>query len=456
MGRNGKRDRAGKQRKERVDVQLGRFNSDGTITAQTLFRSVTVTSGIPTETVRLALSGSGKRWRGEVIAVLDPAPERAMPSCPVVDSCGGCEWQHLNHDGQLKHKAAIVRRLLSVQRLPTRIDEIVPMPDPWRYRVRAQIALGATAGFRELRSKRIVRLNHCPVVHPRISWLLEQLNRLLKLGDLPDFGGKLLLHAQIVGPERDRRLQLLLEGIDGLHLNDPEPIRSTAAVLAGLRDVDSVSWTRGSGDVEALHGSVFSEIEVGQRRYIVPAGSFFQSNLQLLPKLLDRIDELANLDGTQHVADIYGGIGLLGLAVAERAHHLTIIEIDPIATQAGERTAALRGLDNVSFVAAPAEEAILTLPALERVIVDPPRTGLDRQVVETLCVLQPEIIIYVSCNPATFARDAAALTRAGYRMDHLSLWDFYPQTVHVEVVAKLRWTSIADERRHQPTSTPSK
>jgi 23S rRNA (uracil1939-C5)-methyltransferase len=442
MSRSGKRDRAGKQRKERVDVQLGRFNSDGTITTQAGGRPVVVASGIPTETVRLALSGSGKHWRGEVIAVLDAAPERTTPACPVVDTCGGCEWQHLNHDGQLKHKAAIVRRLLSAQRLPTRIDEVVPMPDPWRYRVRAQIALGATAGFRELRSKRIVRLNQCPVVHPRISWLLEQLNRLLKLGDLPDFGGKLLLHAQIVGPERDRRLQLLLEGIDGLHLDDPEPIRASADVLAGLRDVDSVCWTREAGHVEALHGSVFSEIEVDRQRYVVPAGSFFQSNLQLLPKLLDRIADLADLDGSQQVADIYGGIGLLGLSVAEHARQLTVIEIDPIATHAGERTAALRGFENVTFVAATAEEAVLALPKLERVIVDPPRTGLDRQVAETLITLQPEIILYVSCNPATFARDAAHFVRAGYRLDHLSLWDFYPQTVHVEVVAKLVRTRV--------------
>lgn len=441
MARNGKRDRAnGARRKERVDVQLPRFQSDGTIDVQTGGRQITVASGIPTETVRLALSGSGKHWRGEVIAVLDAAPERATPACPVVDSCGGCEWQHLNHDGQLKHKAAIVRRLLSAQRLPTRIDEIVPMPDPWRYRVRAQIALGSSAGFRELRSKRIVRLNRCPVVHPRISWLLEQLNRLLKLGDLPDFGGKLLLHVQIVGSERDRRLQLLLEGTDGLRLADPESIRSTAAVLAGLRDIDSVCWTDGAGHVEALHGSIFSEIEVGQHRYIVPAGSFFQSNLQLLPRLLDRIGELAELNGTEQIADIYGGIGLLGLAVAERAEHVTIIEIDPLATQAGERTAALRRLDNVSFVAAPAEDAVLALPKLERVIVDPPRTGLDRQVVETLSTLQPDIILYVSCNPATFVRDAAHFIRAGYRLDHLSLWDFYPQTVHVEVMARLMRT----------------
>ncbi len=438
MGRSGKRDRGGTARRhERIDVQLTRFNSNGTITVQSGGRAVVVEAGIPTEVARISLSGSGKRWRGDVVAILEPAPERAAPRCPVVEACGGCEWQHLSHDGQLKHKAAIVRRLLSARRLPTRIDEVVPMPDPWSYRVRAQIALGAEAGFRELRSKRIVRLLGCPVVHPRISWLLDQLNRLLKLNQLPDFGGKMILHAQVVGPTNDRRLQLLLEGVDGFRIESPEQVRSTALTLGGLRGIDSVCWSDGNGQMESIVGDRFSEIEVEDRVFIVPAGSFFQSNLQLLPRLLERVSDLLDLDGTQRIADIYGGIGLLGLSVADQAKSLTVIEIDALATSAGEHTVQLLDLDNVEFVAAPAEEAIFSLPAVDRVIVDPPRTGLDRGVVEALIERGTEIVVYVSCNPATFARDAAQFTRAGYVIDHLSLWDFYPQTVHVETVARL-------------------
>ncbi len=444
MGRRGKRDRGGASRRnERLDVQLPRFNSDGTITVNAGGRSIVVESGIPTETVRLSLSGSGKHWRGDVVAVLDPAEERVAPRCPVVDQCGGCEWQHLNHAGQLKQKAAIVRRLLSSQRLATRIDEIVPMPDPWNYRVRAQIAMGSEAGFRELRSKRIVRLINCPVVHPRISWLLDQLNRLLKLNDLPDYGGKLILHAQVVGDSGDRRLQLMLEGVDGFSIERPDQVRDMASVLSALQYVESVCWTDVEGHVAALYGDVCSEVQVGSRRFVVPAGSFFQSNLQLLPKLLEHLRLLTALDGSQRVADIYGGIGLLGLSVADQAVSLTVIEIDELATDAGKRTAQLQGVNNVEFVAAPAEEAVFSLPPVQRVIVDPPRTGLDRRVVETLVDLGPEIIVYVSCNPATFARDAAQFTRAGYTLDHFSLWDFYPQTVHVECVGRLVRREIA-------------
>src|SRR4051794_34265273 len=128
---------------ERVDARLGRYSPDGTIQLEVTGRRAAVEGGIPNETVRLALTGRRDRPRAEVISVLDPSPERVEPRCKVVDLCGGCEWQYLSQPGQLLHKAAIVRRLLSAQRLPTRIDAVHPMSDPWAYRIRAQIALGS-------------------------------------------------------------------------------------------------------------------------------------------------------------------------------------------------------------------------------------------------------------------------------------------------------------------------
>ena len=126
-------------------------------------------------------------------------------------------------------------------------------------------------------------------------------------------------------------------------------LRETADVLSQLERVESICVRDTHGEIEALYGELFTEIEIGGRTYTVPAGSFFQSNFQLLPKLLDRVRELATLDGSQRVADIYGGIGLLGLSIADQAASLTIIEIDELATEAGERTAQNWGLNNVSF-----------------------------------------------------------------------------------------------------------
>jgi 23S rRNA (uracil1939-C5)-methyltransferase len=433
---------------ERVEARLGRFAADGTIPLEVTGRRVTVAGGIPGETVRLALVPTGRRDRprAEVIGVLDPSPERVVPRCPVVDVCGGCEWQHLSQHGQLLHKAAIVRRLLAAQRLPARIDAVHPMPDPWAYRIRAQIALGAEAGFRRARSKQIVGLRACPVAHPAIARLLEDLNRLLRLRRIPDYRGKVLLHAQVTGSPAESRLQLLLEGGDGLQLAPGAASDEVAAALMALRGVESVSLLTGDGEVRTLAGPEHSRLRIRGRELLLSPGSFFQSNWSLLPALLDRALELADVRPGMIAADIYGGVGLFGLFLAAAGAVVTLVEIDPRAVEAARQTAEAWGLADMRFVTAPAEEAVGGLPALDPstgsglalAVVDPPRTGLDERVLAALIARRVPRVIYVSCSPITYARDAAHVARAGYTIARYELFDFYPQTsAHIEGLAML-------------------
>ncbi|MGH9173527.1 MAG: methyltransferase, partial [Vicinamibacterales bacterium] len=135
-------------------------------------------------------------------------------------------------------------------------------------------------------------------------------------------------------------------------------------------------------------------------------------------------------------ADIYGGVGLFGLFLAAAGAEVTLLEIDPRAVEAAKVTAAAWGLASIDYVAAPAEEAVARLPRLDLAIVDPPRTGLDETTMTALIERDIPRIVYVSCSPITYARDAAQLVRAGYRIERYELFDFYPQTVHVEGLAK--------------------
>ncbi|RIK39677.1 MAG: hypothetical protein DCC58_14960, partial [Chloroflexi bacterium] len=320
MARRGAPQRAGTKSNtaERVDVRLGRYDSDGSIPVEITGRRARVEGGIPNETVRLALHGRRDRPTAEVVSILEPSPERVVPRCPVVATCGGCEWQHLSSAGQLTHKAAIVRRLLAAQRLPTRIDAIHPMDPPWGYRIRAQIALGAEAGFRVRRGKQIVGLRTCPVSHPSISRLLEDVNRLLRLRTLPDYRGRALLHAQVVGSPESPGLQLVLEGVDGLRLEPNVAARATADALMALRGVTSVALQLGAGDIEQLAGPALSPIRLLGHDLLLPPGSFFQSNWTLLPRLLERALELADITPGMFAADIYGGVGVFGLFMAEQ------------------------------------------------------------------------------------------------------------------------------------------
>jgi 23S rRNA (uracil1939-C5)-methyltransferase len=425
---------------ERVDARLGRFQSDGTIAVEITGRRVRVEGGIPNETVRLSLTGRRDRPRAEVVSVLDPSPERLTPRCKVVEVCGGCEWQHLRHGGQLTHIAAIVRRLLAAKRLPTRIDAIHPMDDPWSYRIRVQIALGPEAGFRMRGSKQIVGLRSCPVAHPAISRLLEDLNRLIRLRELPDYRGRVMLHTQVVGSESEPRLQLLLEGVDRVRLDLDGATRACCESLAGLRNVESVSVQAGPGEAVTVAGPAVSQVRLRDRDLALPPGSFFQSNWSLLPRLLDRVLDLASVRTGEVAADIYGGVGLFGLFLAEQGARVILVEVDPRAVAAARESASAWGLTTMEFVAAPAERAVVELPHLDLALVDPPRTGLDLTTVSALIERRVPRIIYVSCSPVSYARDAAQLVRAGYRVDRYELFDFYPQSgAHIEGLARLVW-----------------
>jgi 23S rRNA (uracil1939-C5)-methyltransferase len=175
----------------------------------------------------------------------------------------------------------------------------------------------------------------------------------------------------------------------------------------------------------------------------LPAGSFFQSNWSLMPALLDRALELADARPGQVVADIYGGVGLFGLFLAAAGARVTLIEIDARAVEAAKMTAARWGIEAIDYVAAPAEDAVAGLPRLDLAVVDPPRTGLDETTLGALIERGVPRIVYVSCSPVSYARDAAQLVRAGYRIERYELFDFYPQTVHVEGLAKFDKTTSA-------------
>lgn len=433
---------------ERVDVQLGRFGADGTIMVEINGRRVPVEGGITGEVVRLTLTGRRDRPHATVQTVLQPAPDRVTPRCRVIDICGGCEWQHINHADQLRWKATIVRRLLGAQRLPTRIDAVHPMADPWAYRIRAQIALGAEAGFRMRRSKEIVPLLTCPVADPRIARLLEDLNRLLRLKRLPDYRGRALLHVQVVGDATQPRLQLLLEGVDGLRFTADATLRAIADELLTLRSVESVSVQTLDGVVH-LAGEAASVVTLLGRDVALPPGAFFQSNWSLLPALLERALHLAAVQPGEVAADIYGGVGVFGLFMAAAGAQVTLVEIEPGAVAAAQTTAAAWGIDDMTCLAASAADAITTLPVLDVALVDPPRTGLDEFTTAALCDDGPPRLIYVSCSPITFARDAARLVRAGYVMETYELFDFYPQTVHIEGLASFTRSDKAREQHRE-------
>ncbi len=439
--------RGPRRRRERMvyaeaDVDLGAFLPEGVTTARYGEQVIPVEKGIPGERVHVAITTlkGRKGWtRATVTDVIMASPHRIVASCPYFreHDCGGCEWQHMTDALQRETKMRIVAALMDEAGIDHPPETIHALDEPWRYRHSAAIALGKGAGFRKRRRQSVIPVHDCPISHPAISGLLQTLNNWYADGVYPDLRGKVWVEVKIVSAADAPTLQLVIGGIGGMDLPHRPELQPLADKLGTLPTVTSVTYKHPSGETRPWHGPIASIVEVGSAPFVLPAGSFFQTNLVLLPRLIERILRLVTLGPTDTAADIYCGAGLFTMFLARRAGHVIAIEVDPAAIAAARETARLWGLTNIEFVAKPAEKTMNILPDLELALVDPPRSGLDPRVTAAIIAKRPRQFVYVSCNPVTLARDLQLLIGAGYVLQNLELFDFFPQTSHVESLAYL-------------------
>lgn len=334
--------------------------------------------------------------RAEIVEILEPGPGRRTPPCPYFERCGGCDLQHLGDDLQTRLKAeAAVETLARLGGIEAPEDLEVIAGDPWAYRLRAQLHVEegeeghVRVGYHQRRSHELVAVTECPILVPELETMLPG------------------LPAALAG-ETLRRLDLAAGG--------PEERRVTTAPL-----------------VEGLpHGNV--SLTVGGLAYTYDARAFFQAHRGLLERLLD--EAVGQWTG-RRACDLYAGVGLFALPLAQRYEEVVAVEADRAAARHCRNNARRNRLRNVETVGRVVESWIGELPdGMERVVVDPPRAGLHRKVRRALLERAPERLTYVSCHPATLARDLRTLGRS-FRLERLALLDLFPQTGHMEAVAHL-------------------
>jgi tRNA/tmRNA/rRNA uracil-C5-methylase (TrmA/RlmC/RlmD family) len=372
--------------------------------------------------------------------VLKAAPDRIEPPCVYFRDwqCGGCQWQHIAYEGQLERKRESVESAMRRHRVPLAVSAIHALSDPWRYRATAGIALGRHAGFRRHGSLAIVPIRDCPIAHPLIGSLLASLNQLLEDGELPDFRGRVRLDVHLVADPVDRLQVLVRPSGDGTW-PDADEIEALTSALLTLDELSGLAILQPDGSITPVLGQLFATVPIDGRPVTVAAGAFVQTNLRLFGDLISRVRVEARPLANKRIADVYGGIGILGLFLADEAREIVVVEPDGLAITAARRTAERWGLSNVQFVSGRAEKALTDATSrYDVIILDPPRSGLSGPVLEALSADPPPLILYVSCLAESLARDLRRLSEAGYRVNHLEIFDFYPQTYHVELLAVLR------------------
>jgi len=420
-------------------LTLDRFDRHGTTQARANDEWVSVEHGIPGEQVRAEII-AGKRPRARILEIVEAAPDRVEAPCPYFRdwACGGCQWQHISYEGQIERKREAVNTAMRRAHLSVTVTAVHTLNDPWRYRSTAGISLGKAAGLRRHGSLAIVPIRDCPISHPLIGALMASLNDALDAGRLPNFRGRLRLDVRVAEGDDTARLQVLVRATEREKLPASDELAHVFDVLQDLEHIQGIALQADDGSIQVISGDLLAPTTLMNRRVYLGAASFFQTNLRLLPTLIARLQqEAAPLQG-KTVADVYGGVGLFGLYLAAEAERVLIIESDQLAIDAGERTRSTWGVDNVEFVTERAETAREHIEQAYVVVVDPPRSGLDPAVIQGFLESGPPLLLYVSCLAESLARYLVDLLEAGYTLEHLELFDFYPQTYHVELLAVLR------------------
>jgi 23S rRNA (uracil1939-C5)-methyltransferase len=382
-------------------------------------RVIFVPFAIPGETVQVRPDEGKARYAyAELVDVLQPSPHRIEPRCRHFGTCGGCHFQHIAYPGQLAFKAEVVRdqlgRVGKFTDPPVR--EMISSPAEWGYRISATFhpSEEGRLGYWSHVEGRVIPIYECHIIQPTLWQLFEDL-------DL-DLTG--ILHVTLrVGADDDLLIALETEDVEPPELEVDVPV-SVAMVLP-------------TGEAANLIGDNYLVQHCAGRQWRVSAGGFFQVNLGAAEHLVHQVNRLAALEGHGIVLELYNGVGLFTAPLSAAAERVVGIEANPDAVS--DAAVNLEDTDNVELYQGAVEEILPVLVDVpfDVVVLDPPRGGVEPEVIDDLLEIRASRIVYVSCDPATFARDARRLAAGGYRLAEVTPVDMFPQTYHIETVSLL-------------------
>ncbi|MDR1376803.1 MAG: 23S rRNA (uracil(1939)-C(5))-methyltransferase RlmD, partial [Synergistaceae bacterium] len=436
-----------------LELTIEKLSSDGSGIARGGEGSsvVFVEGALPGEVVEAEVARRKKDFSlARVVRVKKPNPRRISPACPVFGACGGCQLQYASYDLQLEIKADIVRDALTriggfsvMGELPE--IECFASPEQWGYRNKASFPVHKvkgkpTAGFYAAGSHRLVPLTACPVNAAPLNGLFGVVQKELPALELDVYDERehkgalrhLILRAGL------RTGQTLVSLVINGRL-DARNMKSIAGLRRSLKDLTTLTLNHNSrpGNVilgsrtEALKGDGLIEERLDDWTLAYDTSSFFQVNTLQATRLYRHVKDLAQ---GSRVLELYSGVGSLTLYLSHLGAVTAVEEWSPAAALM-KSNLERNGVTNVRVLEGKAEDVVSDVGAgYDLVVLDPPRAGCERAVLDKILELGPARVVYVSCDPSTLARDAKILRQGGYRLTSVRAFDMFPQTVHVETV----------------------
>lgn len=441
------------QKNEEFEVEILDMGFEGEGIAKIDGYTVFIKGALKGEKVKIKILKANKDYGfAKLLEVIEPSAIRVEPDCEVFSRCGGCNLQHMDYYAQMQLKTDLVKNTLkkSLGYEPL-VEPTIGMLRPYNYRNKAQYpVIDGKIGFYAGRTHALIENEKCYIQNETIDSLAKDAFRVTQKYNVSTYNEKtgegLLRHivTRIGVNTGEIMLTLVTNGEKMPHAE--EIIKEITAKYPDLKSIiQNINKENGNvilgRECKTLFGQDYIEDELEGYRFKISPLSFYQVNPQQTAVLYNTAKEFAELTGEENVFDLYCGIGTIGLFVADKAKNVFGVEIVPQAIENAKENAKLNGITNVEFICGSAEEVI---PAkyqegktADVVFVDPPRKGCDVQLLETLKEMKAKKIVYVSCNPATLARDLKYLTDNGYEIKKVQPVDMFPQTCHVETVVLL-------------------
>ena len=393
-----------------------------------------------------------------LMKVLEASADRVEPACPQARACGGCQLQFLSYEKQLEFKKKKVEG--NLQRIggfsDVTIEKVMGMEDPWRYRNKAQFPFGKdkngkiVTGFYAGRTHSIIPNRNCllgveeneEILNTVISYMEEN-----HVEPYEEETGKGLIRHVLIRYGFTTKEIMVCVIINGNSLPAKEKLIEKLIQIPGMTSITyNINKKRSNvilgEEIHTIWGQGYITDYIGNVRYQISPLSFYQVNPVQTVKLYGTALEYAGLTGEETVWDLYCGIGTISLFLAQKAKQVYGVEIVPPAIEDARKNAALNQIENAEFFVGKAEEV---LPEeykkngvyADVIVVDPPRKGCDETLLNTMLTMNPERIVYVSCDSSTLARDLKILCQDQYKLEKVAVCDMFPSSVHVETVCCL-------------------
>ncbi len=378
---------------------------------------------LPGETVEVSIDEDKKDYfTASVVKILEPSPERIEPPCEYYGICGGCSLQHVPYHLQIRIKEEILKdSLRRVAKIEMEHAASIVNKDPWNYRIRAQYKVSKEGlGLHKKGTREVVKIDRCMLMSDGINEYAQGAHSILKGVKAKEF--------HITGS--DRLIARLITKKSSFSIGDAEKL-GPELMDAGL---SGLVISRGREEPDRF-GDRFLSLDLSGYKYTLSPMSFVQSNWRLNQEVANSIKEILGSLKGKRILDLYSGAGNFSLMLAPEAE-VVAVEGNRHAIDDGKRNLKINGIDNYRFERSSSEKFKLK-EEYDVIILDPPRPGVRYRLIKKILELGPETILYVSCNPSTFARDLKRLSEK-YDIESIRMIDFFPQTFHIEAMALLK------------------